>query len=64
MWYQIDMRLLLCLGVVSCLAVFAQKKTVFVITDAEGVGGVAGRTRPIPKIRRCANYSPAKSMPP
>src|SRR3954469_17007332 len=40
MWYQIDMRPLLCLAFLSCLAAFAQKKTIFMITDAEGVGGV------------------------
>ena len=49
MWYQIDMRLLLCLGLLSCLAVFAQKKTVFVITDAEGVGGVCRQDQTDPK---------------
>jgi D-amino peptidase len=49
MWYQIDMRLLLCLGFLGCLAVFAQKKTVFVITDAEGVGGVCRQDQTDPK---------------
>jgi D-amino peptidase len=49
MWYQIDMRLLLCLAYLSCLAVFAQKKTVFVITDAEGVGGVCRQDQTDPK---------------
>jgi D-amino peptidase len=49
MWYQIDMRLLLCLACFSCLAVFAQKKTVFVITDAEGVGGVCRQDQTDPK---------------
>jgi D-amino peptidase len=49
MWYQIDMRLLLCLACLSCLAVFAQKKTVFVITDAEGVGGVCRQDQTDPK---------------
>jgi len=49
MWYQIDMRLLLCLGMVSCLAIFAQKRTVFVITDAEGVGGVCRQDQTDPK---------------
>jgi len=49
MWYQIDMRLLLCLLLVSCPAVLAQKKTVFVITDAEGVGGVCRQDQTDPK---------------
>jgi D-amino peptidase len=49
MWYQIDMRLLLCLGFLGCLAVFAQKKNVFVITDAEGVGGVCRQDQTDPK---------------
>ena len=34
---------------VSCLAVFAQKRTVFVITDAEGVGGVCRQDQTDPK---------------
>jgi D-amino peptidase len=33
----------------SCLAVFAQKKTVFMITDAEGVGGVCRQDQTDPK---------------
>ena len=49
MWYQIDMRLVLCLGMVSCLAIFAQKRSVFVITDAEGVGGVCRQDQTDPK---------------
>ena len=34
------MRLSLCFLFLACSAVLAQKKTIFVITDAEGVGGV------------------------
>jgi D-amino peptidase len=49
MWYQIDMRLLLCLAFLSFLPTFAQKKTVFVITDAEGVGGVCRQDQTDPK---------------
>jgi D-amino peptidase len=43
------MRFLLCLGLLSCLGVFAQKKTIFVITDAEGVGGVCRQDQTDPK---------------
>ena len=43
------MRSLLCLGLLSCLAIFAQKKTVFVVTDAEGVGGVCRQDQTDPK---------------
>jgi D-amino peptidase len=43
------MRFLLCIGLLSCLAGFAQKKTVFVITDAEGVGGVCRQDQTDPK---------------
>src|SRR4249920_2754822 len=43
------MRLLLCLGLLSCLAIFGQKKTVFLITDAEGVGGVCRQDQTDPK---------------
>ena len=49
MWYQIDMRFLLCLVLLSCSAVLAQKKTIFVITDAEGVGGVCRQDQTDPK---------------
>lgn len=49
MWYQIDMRFLPYLVFMSCLALFAQKKTVFVITDAEGVGGVCRQDQTDPK---------------
>ena len=49
MWYQIDMRFLPYLMFVSCLALFAQKKTVFVITDAEGAGGVCRQDQTDPK---------------
>lgn len=43
------MRLLLCLALLSCPAVLAQKRTVFVITDAEGVGGVCRQDQTDPK---------------
>ena len=43
------MRLLLCIGLLGCLAGFAQKKTVFVVTDAEGVGGVCRQDQTDPK---------------
>jgi D-amino peptidase len=43
------MRLLLCIGLLSCVAGFAQRKTVFVITDAEGVGGVCRQDQTDPK---------------
>jgi D-amino peptidase len=49
MWYQIDMRFLLSLVFLNCLALFAQKKTIFVITDAEGVGGVCRQDQTDPK---------------
>src|ERR1035437_2605562 len=43
------MRLLLCLVLLSCPAAFAQKGTVFLITDAEGVGGVCRQDQTDPK---------------
>ena len=43
------MRLLLCLVVLGCAALLAQQKTVFVITDAEGVGGVCRQDQTEPK---------------
>jgi D-amino peptidase len=43
------MRLFLWLLVVSCPAAWAQKKTVFLITDAEGVGGVCRQDQTDPK---------------
>lgn len=43
------MRWLLWLWIVSAPAVWAQKKTVFVITDAEGVGGVCRQDQTDPK---------------
>ena len=49
MWYQIDMRSLLSLVFLSCVALVAQKKTIFVITDAEGVGGVCRQDQTDPK---------------
>ena len=49
MWYQIDMRFLPSLLLLSCVALFAQKKTIFVITDAEGVGGVCRQDQTDPK---------------
>src|ERR1044072_6675193 len=49
LWYQIDMRFLLCLVLVSCPALMGQKKTIFLITDAEGVGGVCRQDQTDPK---------------
>src|SRR3954453_9765864 len=49
MWYQIDMRPLLCLAFLSCLTAWAQQKTIFLITDAEGVGGVCRQDQTDPK---------------
>lgn len=43
------MRFLLSLALFICPAVLAQKKTVFVITDAEGVGGVCRQDQTDPK---------------
>src|SRR4029077_33028 len=43
------MRVLLCLVLCCCPAVLAQKRTVFVITDAEGVGGVCRQDQTDPK---------------
>jgi D-amino peptidase len=43
------MRILLALLLLSCPAVWAQKKTVFLITDAEGVGGVCRQEQTDPK---------------
>src|ERR1035441_7102088 len=49
MWYQRCMRMLLYFLVLSCSVAFAQKKAVFVITDAEGVGGVCRQDQTDPK---------------
>src|SRR5260370_10862648 len=49
MWYERCMRWFLCLLVLSCPAAWAQKKTVFLITDAEGVGGVCRQDQTDPK---------------
>lgn len=43
------MRLFLCLLVLTCSAARAQKKTVFLVTDAEGVGGVCRQDQTDPK---------------
>ena len=43
------MRLFLWLLVLSCPAAWAQKKTVFLITDAEGVGGICRQDQTDPK---------------
>jgi len=43
------MRLFLCLLVLICPVAWAQKKTVFLITDAEGVGGVCRQDQTDPK---------------
>src|SRR5260370_11253486 len=49
MWYERCMRWFLCLLVLSCPAAWAQKKTVFLITDAEGVAGVCRQDQTDPK---------------
>jgi len=43
------MRILLALMLLSCPSIWAQKKTVFLITDAEGVGGVCRQEQTDPK---------------
>src|SRR6266702_987839 len=43
------MRLLLCLIVLCCSPAWAQTKTIFLITDAEGVGGVCRQDQTEPK---------------
>jgi D-amino peptidase len=43
------MRLLLCIFGMSCALAWGQKKTVFLITDAEGVGGVCRQDQTDPK---------------
>jgi D-amino peptidase len=43
------MRSLPSLVLLSCFTLFAQKKTIFVITDAEGVGGVCRQDQTDPK---------------
>ena len=49
MWYQIGMRFLLPLLILCCPASWAQTKTIFMITDAEGVGGVCRQDQTEPK---------------
>lgn len=48
LWYQIHMRILLCLFVLAASA-WGQTKTIFLITDAEGVGGVCRQDQTDPK---------------
>src|SRR3954453_13291324 len=43
------MRTLLCIMLLLCPAAWAQKKTIFLITDAEGVGGVCRQDQTEPK---------------
>src|SRR6266700_3431499 len=43
------MRFVLSLLLLSCTAAWAQKKTIFLITDAEGVGGVCRQDQTEPK---------------
>src|SRR4051794_25655856 len=43
------MRFLLAMFLVTCTAAFSQKRTVFLITDAEGVGGVCRQDQTDPK---------------
>jgi D-amino peptidase len=49
MWYERSMRMFLYFLVLSCPVTWAQKKTVFLITDAEGVGGVCRQDQTDPK---------------
>src|SRR6266699_5526944 len=49
MWYQIEMRFLLAFLILSCPLSWAQSKTIFLITDAEGVGGVCRQDQTEPK---------------
>lgn len=49
MWYQRSMRLFLYFLFLSCPVAWAQQKTVFLITDAEGVGGVCRQDQTDPK---------------
>src|ERR1051325_6449320 len=48
LWYEIGMRLYLCL-LLAAASVSAQQKTIFLITDAEGVGGVCRQDQTDPK---------------
>ena len=43
------MRFCVCLALLLCPALWAQKKTIFMITDAEGVGGVCRQDQTEPK---------------
>src|SRR5687767_5716859 len=43
------MRYLLCFFLLTCPALLAQKKAIFLITDAEGVGGVCRQEQTEPK---------------
>ncbi len=43
------MRTLLCLTLLTCIDGWAQKRTIFLITDAEGVGGVCRQDQTDPK---------------
>jgi hypothetical protein len=47
----------------GCAASAQPRKTVFLITDAEGVAGVCRQDQTDPKIRKCASSLPAKSTP-
>ena len=49
MWYQRFMRAILYFLVLSCPVAWTQKKTVFLVTDAEGVGGVCRQDQTDPK---------------
>src|SRR5713101_4688243 len=43
------MRILLSLTLLACSAASAQKRTIFLVTDAEGVGGVCRQDQTDPK---------------
>ena len=49
LWYQKGMRFILSMVLLLCPAAWAQKKTIFLITDAEGVGGVCRQDQTDPK---------------
>jgi len=49
MWYQRCMRVFFYFLILSCSVAWAQKKTIFLITDAEGVGGICRQDQTDPK---------------
>src|ERR1019366_974235 len=49
MWYQRCMRVFFYFLILSCSVAWAQKKTIFLIADAEGVGGICRQDQSDPK---------------